>query len=337
MLPLPVLHSYFVLQKRIVNLYGIFPYTFPLVSWYSQGMTKTNKTVSLVLGSGGARGLAHIGVIEWLDENGYKIESISGSSMGALIGGIYATGKLDVYKNWVMALDRTDVVRLLDVSFGWGGLFKGERVMDKLRDLIGDQQIEDLDIDYTAVATDVEQSKEVWLSKGSLFDAIRASIAVPLVFTPYQVNGKRLLDGGLLDPLPIAPTLRDTTDLTIAVNVGGRADDPGAMTLEEPENKPAAVKPNEHLNSYRARIQDFIEDMQEKIMPDHEEGWDFFDVMSLSLDTMQNAIVRMRVASYTPDHMLVISGDAARAYEFYRAKELIELGRRAAEKYLPKL
>jgi NTE family protein len=256
--------------------------------------------------------------------------------MGALVGGIYATGKLDVYKNWVMALDKSDVVRLLDLSFGWGGLFKGERVMDKLRDLIGDQQIEDLPIDYTAVATDVEQSREVWLSKGSLFDAIRASIAVPLVFTPYELHGKKLLDGGLLDPLPIAPTLRDQTDITIAVNVDGRPDDPAAMKLEQPARVAAEGEHDEHMNSYKRHIQEFIEDLQEKFMPEREDGWDFFDVMSLSLDTMTNAIVRMKVAAYTPDHMLVISGDAARAYEFYRAKELIELGRRAAEKHLPK-
>jgi NTE family protein len=299
-------------------------------------MTKPAKTVSLVLGSGGARGLAHIGVIEWLLENGYEIRSISGASMGALVGGIYATGKLDVYKNWVMALDKADVVRLLDLSFGWGGLFKGERVMEKLRDLIGDKQIEDLPIAYTAVATDVEQSKEVWLSNGSLFDAIRASIAVPLVFTPYELHGKKLLDGGLLDPLPIAPTLRDQTDITIAVNVDGRPYDPVAVKLDKPARAATEGKHDEGMNSYKERIQEFIEDLQEKFMPEREDGWDFFDVMSLSLDTMTNAIVRMKVAAYTPDHMLVISSDAARAYEFYRAKELIELGRRAAELHLPK-
>lgn len=299
-------------------------------------MSKTNKTVSLVLGSGGARGLAHIGVIEWLLENGYEIRSISGASMGALVGGIYATGKLDIYKNWVTALDRADVVKLLDLSFGWGGLFKGERLMDKLRELIGDQLIEDLPMDYTAVATDVEEEREVWLSKGSLFDAIRASIAVPLMFTPHPVNGRRLLDGGLLNPLPIAPTLRDTTDLTIAVNVDGRPDEPGVV-MPLPVADSGADATADAPGSYKARIRGFMTEIKNKIAPDREKHLDYFDVMTMSIETMQNTIVRMKLGAYTPDHLLVISRDAARAYEFYRASELIALGRRAAELNLGKL
>lgn len=297
-------------------------------------MTKVKKSVSLVLGSGGARGLAHIGVIEWLLEHDYEIASISGSSMGALVGGIYATGKLETYKNWVTALEKADVLKLLDVSFGWSGIFKGERVMDKLRDLISDKQIEDLSIDFTAVATDVEKSKEVWINKGSLFDAIRASISVPLVFTPYEINDRKLLDGALLDPLPIAPTLRDQTDITIAVNVDARFDDEGVMTLSYPGEKEDEADEQQD-NSYKQRIKLFIEEFQDKLTPDNEDSWNFFDVMSLSIDTMQNTIVRMRNAAYTPDYMLLISSRSARAYEFYRAAEIIELGRKAAEKQLP--
>ncbi|GMQ92386.1 MAG: patatin-like phospholipase family protein [Gammaproteobacteria bacterium] len=298
-------------------------------------MSKTKKTVSLVLGSGGARGLAHIGVIEWLLENGYDIKSISGSSIGALIGGIYATGKLDVYKKWVMALDKTDVFRLLDFSFGSGGLLKGERIMETLRELVGDRLIEDLPISYTAVATDVEKSKEVWLNEGSLFDAIRASIAVPLIFTPYTLNGRKLLDGGLLNPLPIAPTMRDQTDITIAVNTEGLADNPKAVTLDQPAME-TDDEQDEDGDSYKARIKEFISSIQGKFKSEREERWDFFDVLFLSLDTMKNAIISTKMATYPPDHLLVISSHAAKAYEFYRAAELIELGRRAADQYLPK-
>lgn len=299
-------------------------------------MAKAKKTVSLVLGSGGARGLAHIGVIEWLLENGYDIRSISGSSMGALIGGVYATGKLGVYKKWVTALDKTDVFRLLDFSFGSGGLLKGERIMEKLRELIGDMLIENLPISYTAVATDVERSKEVWLSQGSLFDAIRASIAVPLIFTPYTLNGRKLLDGGLLNPLPIAPTLRDQTDITIAVNTEGLADNPKAVTLDQPVMETDDDEQDEDGDSYKARIKEFIGNIQDKFKPEREDRWDFFDVLFLSLDTMKNAIISTKMATYPPDHLLVISSNAARAYEFYRAAELIELGRRAASQYLSK-
>jgi hypothetical protein len=194
------------------------------VDWYSIHRYRTMKkrTISLVLGSGGARGYAHIGVIGWLKDHGFAIRSIAGSSMGALIGGIYATGKLDAYAEWVRALDRSDVLQLLDLSFGRSGLFKGERVMRALQDLIGEYDIEDLPISFTAVATDLDTEKEVWLSKGPLFDALRASIAIPTLFTPFQYKGRRLVDGGLVNPLPIAPTLRDMTDLTIAVNLSGR-------------------------------------------------------------------------------------------------------------------
>jgi NTE family protein len=196
------------------------------------------KTVSLVLGSGGARGLAHIGVIEVLEEKGFEIHSISGSSMGALIGGIYAAGKLQVYSDWVQSLERLDVIRLLDFSFGGAGLFKGRRIIGTLKEMIGDCNIEDLPIAFTAVATDLEAEKEVWLSRGPLFDAIWASIAFPTIFTPKVYQGRRMIDGGLINPIPIAPTLRDRTDLTIAVNLSGRSeeglDSPGEKMEPEP-------------------------------------------------------------------------------------------------------
>lgn len=131
-------------------------------------MTQTKNTVSLVLGSGGARGLAHIGVIGWLTENRFEIRSIAGSSMGALVGGIYAAGKLDAYTRWVTALEWIDILRLLDPSFGPGALFKGERLIEVLKKLIGDHDIEELPISFTAVATDLDNQREVWLNRGSL-------------------------------------------------------------------------------------------------------------------------------------------------------------------------
>lgn len=299
---------------------------------HDYGSMSKNTTVSLVLGSGGARGLAHIGVIEWLVENGYEIRTISGSSMGALVGGVYAAGNLDAYKHWVTALDRADVVRMLDLSFGWSGLLKGERIINKLRNLIGDCAIEDLAISYTAVATDIEKGKEVWLSRGSLFDAIRASIAVPLLFTPYEINGRKLLDGGLLNPLPVAPTLRDQNDITIAVNVDARPErDPvDHVDADEPGHDDG-----KETDSYRERVKSFIQELQGKLSSHQEQDWGFFDVMMLSIETMQSTIVRMKTAAYTPDYHLTIHRDAARAYEFHRAGELIKLGRDVAEKHLP--
>ncbi len=296
------------------------------------------KSVSLVLSSGGARGLAHIGVIEWLNANGYDIRSIAGSSMGALVGGIYAAGELDTYRHWVCALDRSDVLRLLDPTLGWNGIFKGRRVIEKLRDLVGDHRIEDLPISFTAVATDVETQKEIWISRGPLFDAIRASIAVPLIFTPHKINGRRLLDGGLVNPLPIAPTLRDDTDLIIAVNVNGIADGPALHVPDEPSALSAegTVTPAGDGNGYRERIKGFVNELQERFLPpgSNEQDWDYFDIITLSIETMQNTIARMKLAAYTPDATIEISRHAARAFEFHRAAELIDLGRAAAAQAL---
>ena len=230
------------------------------------------KTVSLVLGSGGARGLAHIGVIQVLEEHGLEIRSISGSSIGALVGGIYAAGKIDDFVHWVCALERFDMLRLLDVSFSGKALFKGERIIATLKELIGDRNIEDLPISFTAVATDLEANREVWLSQGSLFEAIRASIAFPTVFAPFHENGKKLVDGGLLNPIPIAPTLRDQTDLTIAVSLSGGAQ----IGPLEPE---PVVPPQVERNRYHRMVVEFIDGLQKKNngVPEDESG--FFDII----------------------------------------------------------
>ncbi len=178
-------------------------------------------TISLVLGSGGARGLAHIGVIQWLTENGYDIRAIAGSSMGALVGGIHATSKLDVYAEWVSTLERMQMVRLLDPAFGRAGLFKGERIIAVLREMIGDFDIEALPVSFTAVAADLVSGEEVWLREGKLFDAIRASIAAPPIFTPFEVGGRKLRDGAWVNPVPIGAALNDMTELTVAVSLSG--------------------------------------------------------------------------------------------------------------------
>lgn len=281
------------------------------------------KSISLVLGSGGARGLAHIGVIQWLVENGYEIRSIAGSSMGALIGGIYAAGKLDVYAEWVTRLQRMDVLRLLDPTLHQAGLIKGERIIGVLRELIGDCAIEDLPISFTAVATDLDTGKEVWLRKGSLFDALRASISTPLVFTPWQFDGRTLLDGALVNPIPIAPTLNDTTDLTIAVSLSG-------ADLDQPlppEDEPAA-----NGNGYRQRIAAFFR----RSFPDPEADATtepkigLVDVAFAAMDTMQNTIARLKLAAYSPDVIVEIPRNACHYHEFWRARGLIRLGRERA-------
>jgi len=285
-------------------------------------MPTPSRTVSLVLGAGGARGLAHIGVIQWLTENGYRIRSIAGSSMGALVGGIYAAGKLETYAEWTLALERMEVLRLLDPAFGRAGLFKGERVIAQLRNLIGDADIEELPVSFTAVAMDLESGREVWLREGKLFDAIRASIAIPLLLTPAELDGRMLVDGGLVNPVPIAPTLDDRTDLIIAVNAGGRV-----------ENRPVPVAsatiPDQ--NDYRQRIHAFIESLNPlKDVAVTSPG--MIDVALRSMEAMENTIARLKLAAYSPDVTIEIPRNACRIHEFWRAEEMIALGREKTAK-----
>ena len=184
--------------------------------------SESKRTVALVLGSGGARGLAHIGAIEAIEAAGFEISSIAGTSIGALVGGIHAAGRLSDYREWVRALERRDVLRLLDFAFGHPGLIKGERVIGAMKELVGEHRIEDLPMPFTAVATDLEGQREVWITQGPLFDAIRASIAIPMLFTPHPLHGRELVDGGLLAPMPIAATLRFKAAWVVAVDANDR-------------------------------------------------------------------------------------------------------------------
>jgi len=287
-------------------------------------------TVALALGAGGAKGLAHIGAIEEIERHGYQIVAIAGTSMGALVGGIYAMGKLEAYRDWVSALAKMDVLKLVDWTFSGGGLIKGERIIGTLRELIGDAQIEDLPLAYTAVATDLDREREIWLTRGSLFDAIRASIAIPTVFRPQLLDGRRLVDGGLLNPVPVTPLIREPADYLFAVSVDG------AIEAAKPE------VPNDHAiepqNGYRHRIGEFIgrlvphgEPKTETARP-RDPG--MLDLLAQSMDLMQANLARLRLAAYAPDLLIQLPRNISMAYEFYRARELIELGRERANTVL---
>lgn len=281
-------------------------------------------TVSLVLGSGGARGLAHIGAVQWLLENGYAIRSISGASIGALVGGIYAAGKLEIYAEWVLALQRMHVLRLLDPTFGSPGLFKGERIVSVMRELIGDCEINDLPIAFTAVATDLDSGQEVWLRSGNLFDAIRASMATPLVFTPFKQGGRSLIDGAVVNPVPITPTRDDATDLTIAVDLSGPAE---ARPL--PQMSASLIG----HNSYRKRIGQFVRSVRSGQHPEAASPG-LLDVAFTSMQAMQDTITRLRLTECAPDLLIEVPRNACGFFEFWRAEELIALGReRTAEAF----
>lgn len=279
------------------------------------------KTVSLVLGGGGARGFAHIGVINELTRCGYEIKAIAGSSMGALIGGIYAAGKLDVYTRWVTALQRTDVIRLLDLSFGHNGLIKGDRIMEVLRDLIGDVNIEDLPIRFAAVATDMLAEEEAWFRDGPLFDAIRASISIPTIFPPHQYRGREFLDGGLINPVPIAYALDDDTDLTIAVVLSGK-------TVPKLKTPLAPVQNGNHLHAtYQQRITQFVEDLMARLERNSADTLGMLDIIMKSMVIMENTLAQAQLKDHTPDVLIEVPRNACNFYEFHRARELIEIGR----------
>jgi NTE family protein len=287
------------------------------------GIATTRKPkVALALGAGGAKGLAHIGAIEELQAQGFQITAIAGCSMGALIGGIHAMGKLDIYRDWVCSLDKFDVLKLVDWSFSFsgGGLIKGEKLIGTLLDLIGDTRIEELPIAFTAVATDIEREREVWLTRGSLFDAVRASIAIPTLFRPHSIDGRLLVDGALLNPVPVTPLIRDPADYVIAVSIDGPAD-----TNTPIEISASDTPPKRGIGRLLSRLLPGGSDTKSADAKTQEHG--ALELLVQSMDLMQANLSRLRLAAYQPDLQVQLARNVSSAYEFYRAKELIELGR----------
>ena len=276
--------------------------------------------ISLVLGSGGARGYAHIGVIEALEARGYEIVSVSGCSMGALVGGVYACGKLAEYKEWVLKLAPLDVAGLLDLAWDKRGLMSGSKVFGRMEELVGDMKIESLPIAFTAVSADINRGKEVWFQKGDLLTAIRASIAIPSVFTPVETEGMLLVDGGVLNPLPVAPTMSDRSDLTIAVNLYGPDTDSGAADAAEAKRYDSLV---ERLASKAKKA------IKERMR--QQEQAHAFSILEKSFDTMQRSLTQYRIGGYPPDVMITLPKNICSAFDFHKAKMLIEAGRKAAE------
>ena len=287
-------------------------------------MEPGGKRLSLVLGSGGARGLAHIGIIHELEERGFTIASIAGCSIGSLIGGIYAAGKLAEFEDWVSAISKVDIVNLLDIAWEKNGLVKGDKIMETLTELVGDLRIEDLDIPFTAVAADIANEKEVWLNHGPLFDAIRASISLPFFFTPVPYKNSFLIDGGVLNPVPIAPTFNDDTDFILAVNLSG-------APIDDPESLFAELDKEEEANRslLHRKLDEFIDELG-KSMSKGDSQWGMYEIGNQAFDAMQGAIARHKLAAYPPDFTIEIPRNACGTLEFDCARAMIALGREKA-------
>ncbi|MCW2517035.1 MAG: Patatin [Mycobacterium sp.] len=308
--------------------------------------------VALCLGSGGARGYAHIGVINELRDRGHDIVGISGSSMGALVGGLQAAGKLDEYATWATSLTQRAVLRLLDPSLTSAGVLRAEKILDAVREILGQAVIEELPIPFTAVSTDLISGKSVWLQRGPVDEAVRASIAIPGIIKPYVLDGRLLADGGILDPLPMAPIAAVNADLTIAVSLSG--DDPTRATTS-PEHGPGPTtellnrmwrSTTALLDTTTARtlldtpaaktvLSRFANDGVET--DDHDDRTELsvprlgaFEVMNRTIDIAQAALMRHTLAAYPPDLLIEVPRTAARSLEFHRAEEVIEIGQELA-------
>lgn len=285
---------------------------------------RRNERIALVLGAGGARGLAQIGVLEALDARGLEISAIAGSSSGALVGGVYAAGRLTEFREQLVKLDRRGFLRLLDPVIGRAGLLRGSRLVDKMREVVGNPDIEALPIPFTAVAVDLMRQREVWLRSGPLWDAIRASFAVPGLFTPHVIHGRELVDGGLLAPLPIAATRMSDAHRLIAVDMHGWPERPPGSPAGGGKGQPASA--GDRMGEWFER--------KLGLRSDDDGDYGLSELMARSLDTMQAQIARVHLALDPPELVIRIPRDACLFYEFWRAAELIDIGRTEAEKAL---
>jgi len=301
--------------------------------------------IALVLGSGAARGWAHMGVIHELADMGIKPDMIVGASVGAVVGGAYASGNLEAFEEWVCGLGRVDIIRLLDAKMTGGGFLQGKSLMNAIKKRIGDPEIRDLEIPYACVATELGTGREVWLREGSLLDACRASIALPGMFAPARYKDNRLLlDGGLVNPVPVSLARAMGAEIVIAVNLNGDligrhffvhgSDD--ETTEEESERLLAEIEEKDSVVAkwaakmkagFGVRLDSYISSLRKKESPDPG----LFDVMAGSIDIMQDRITRSRMAGEPPDIHITPRLSHIGLMEFDLARECIKEGRAATK------
>ena len=285
------------------------------------------KTISLVLGSGGARGYAHVGVIRALEERGYEIKGIAGCSMGALIGGFYAAGKLDDFEEWVSSLSYLDVLKLVDLSLLSSGAIRGDKVFALLSEMLGSVKIEELKIPYTAVATDLTNQKEVWFNSGPLEQAIRASCSIPSVVRPVVMGNRLLVDGGVLNPLPIAASIAVHADHIIAVDLSADVPMPEGNLKETQAMKMSHEQEKEGwFAQVRNKAMSFLDREPAQAQADLDANLSKLGVMYQMFDTMQASLTQYKIAGYRPDLLIRIPKDSVSIFEFYRAEAQIQLG-----------
>ena len=286
-------------------------------------LQKLMKDIALVLSSGGARGLAHIGVIEELESQGYHISSIAGCSMGALIGGVYAAGKLPEYREWMKTIDRKKMLELTDFSFSLNHIVKGDRIIKAIMEFVPDVQIEDLPIPYCAVATDWKSGREVVICKGSLFEAIRASISLPSFYEPVRRDDMILIDGGVVNPIPLNRVKRHPGDLLVGVDVSGH----DYKAQWEKQHRQAEIQ--KHDKSLKAKLLDMI-------TPDNID-FNYYTLLSRTSSIMirQNSLLMAQLTK--PDLLIDIQMSRYGSFDYDKSEQLITVGHNKARKALETL
>lgn len=277
--------------------------------------------VALVLSSGGAKGLAQIGVIEELEKQGFEISSISGSSIGSVYGGLFAMGKLQEYTNWVTKLNKRSIWDLMDFTISSNGLIKGEKVFNKMKTFIPDMNIENMNIPFTAVATDILNKKEVLFTSGSYYKAIRASVAIPTLITPVKFKDTFLVDGGVLNPVPIDFVKRTDGDILVVVNLYGEKED----KIEIPK-----IRENNHQTfSY---LNGFFRSITKLINSGDKNSLGYFSLINASTSAMVYQLAKYAIEKNQPDIVINIPFNSSNTFDFDKAEKLIEMGRKAAHK-----
>jgi len=278
-----------------------------------------DKRVHLVLGSGGARGIAHFGVLDVLLESGYQIASIAGSSMGAVVGGIYAAGFHDAHRELMLSLTKTKMLSLFDFTISKSGFLKGERIFTELKQFSENPQIEDFRIPFTAVATDLTQKKEVWFRSGALYKALRASIAIPGVFTPVLEKRHLLVDGGVMNPLPLNAIQRESGAIVVAVNVNGSVPYTPVAAGGKSEENQMLKEIKRWLNLYTNATPSEVE----RVLQNNSLS----EIIRYSFYMTQDRITQLMLDLHPPDVYIEVGRDACAIFEFYKAREMIALGR----------
>ena len=280
------------------------------------------KDVALVLSSGGARGLAHIGAIEELEAQGYRITSIAGCSMGALIGGVFAAGKLKEFREWMKTVDRKRMLELTDFSLSINHIAKGSRILEAIMEFVPDMPIEDLAIPYCAVATDLKAGHEVVFSKGSLFDAIRASISLPSFYEPVHRDGMILIDGGVTNPIPLNRVVRHEGDILVGVDVSGHDYKKQSELQQE-------------LAEKRKRSKSLLQQILNKLIPDNLE-FNYYTMLSRVSSVMirQNSILMAQLMK--PDVLVDIQMSRYGGFDYDKSEKLIAIGRQKTQQALSK-